>query len=54
VPGEFALVHKGIGSPNFLPEDQDSLRRCWGDLEKDTEYRTMWEDSALILVRRGM
>lgn len=53
-PGEFALVHKGIGSPSFLPEDQEKLRRCWGDMGSDPEYRTVWEDSILILVRKAM
>ncbi|MEO6096429.1 MAG: DUF2079 domain-containing protein [Fibrobacteria bacterium] len=53
VPGEFALVHRGIGSPNFPAEDQENLRRCWGDLAKDPEYRTVWEDSVLILVQKA-
>jgi uncharacterized membrane protein len=48
---EYALLHKGFGSPGFRPEDKENIRNCWSDLEKDTSYQTVWEDSILILIR---
>ncbi|HKP98396.1 MAG TPA: DUF2079 domain-containing protein [Fibrobacteria bacterium] len=51
-PGEYALLHKGMGVPGFLPREQERIRECWADLEKDPAYRTVWEDPVLILIRK--
>jgi len=52
-PGEYALLHKGMGNPDFLPEDKEHIRSCWDVLEKDPAYQIVWQDSVLILLKKN-
>ena len=49
---DYALLFKGFGSAGFLPEEKDRIRHCWAALEKDTTYKTIWEDSLIVLLKK--
>nr|MDQ3002946.1 DUF2079 domain-containing protein [Fibrobacterota bacterium] len=51
-PSEYALLHKEFGAASFLPEEKEHIRKCWSDLMKDSTYGIVWEDSALILLKK--
>jgi hypothetical protein len=51
-PHEYAVLHRGVGMYNFAPEEKEHVRNCWEDLNKDTAYRTVWEDSVLTLIQK--